>query len=182
MRDGLDADGNAPLLRGRRRRCEARARLVSGQREGLSRNVHPAQRRLNASARQTADVRCGCQQGSRPCVVVLSSERSLVAFVRAVLGEANICVCGIQQWDTIDDQVWDRRPTLFVLDLTVGQQDRCWAGLERLANDPYLRSTPVVVCATVGWLLNDHAEALARTGVYVWREPFDPAEMLTTVA
>jgi CheY-like chemotaxis protein len=126
-------------------------------------------------------VRCGCEQGSRPCVVVLSSDRSLVAFVRAVVAEAHISVCGSQQWETVDDRVLDRRPTLFVLDLSMGQQDRCWATLERLASDPQLRSIPVVVCATVGWLLDGHADALARKGVHVWREPFDPAELLTTV-
>jgi CheY-like chemotaxis protein len=127
------------------------------------------------------DVRCGCEQGSRPCVVVLSSDRSLVAFVRAVVGEAHISVCGSQQWETVDDRVLDRRPTLLVLDLSVGQQDCCWATLEHLASDPQLRSIPVVVCATVSWLLDGHADALARKGVHVWREPFDPAELLTTV-
>ena len=72
-------------------------------------------------------------------------------------------------------------PTLFVLDLTVGQHVSCWAALDRLAHDPYLGLTPVVVCATASWLLAGHTEALARPGVFVWREPFDPAELLHTV-
>jgi CheY-like chemotaxis protein len=113
--------------------------------------------------------------------VVLSSDRSLVAFVRAVVSEAHISVCASQQLESIDDRVLDRRPTLFVLDLSVGEQDRCWATLERLASEAQLRRIPVVVCATVSWLLEGHTDALARKGVHVWGEPFDPAELLATV-
>jgi CheY-like chemotaxis protein len=113
--------------------------------------------------------------------VVLSSDRPFVAFVRAVVAEAAISVCGSQQWEAGDDLILDRRPSLVALDLSVGQHYRCWATLERMARDPRLRSIPVVVCATASWLLDGHADALARNGVHVWREPFDPAALLDTV-
>lgn len=141
-----------------------------------SRNVD-----LPPTGARLAIVQCGCERPSRPCVVVLSSDRPFVAFVRAVVAEVAISVCGSQRWESVDDMVLHRGPTLVVLDLSIGQHCRCWATLERLASDPQLRSIPVVVCATASWLLDGHADALGRDGVYVWREPFDPAQLLATV-
>lgn len=102
-----------------------------------------------------------------------------MALVRSVVAEVGIPVCGSQRWETVDERVLERRPALVVLDLSVGQRDRCWATLDWMAGNSQLRQIPTVVCPAASWLLDGHADALGRGGVHVWREPYDPGELMT---
>ena len=110
--------------------------------------------------------------------MVLSSERSFVALVRSVVAEVGIDVCASKLWEAVDEGGLDPCPALLVVDLSVDHRDRAWATLDRLASNPQLRTIPIVVCPAASWLLDGRADALARSGVQVWREPYDPGQLI----
>jgi CheY-like chemotaxis protein len=117
----------------------------------------------------------------RPCVAVMSSDRSFIAFVRTMLHEIGLDVTARERWSELAPVVHERRPPAIVVDLNVHAPERGWAALQSIRADPATRATPLIVCTAASWLLDDRTEDLRAADAHLWLDPFDPAALLSTM-
>jgi CheY-like chemotaxis protein len=78
--------------------------------------------------------------------------------------------------------VRDQRPSLLILDIRIGGEERGWTILNLLTLDPDTRPIPVIVCSAAIQSLHEHQDLLSKYGIYALPKPFDVEALLETVA
>ena len=87
-----------------------------------------------------------------------------------------------REWEDTHTFVRDERPSLLILDIRIGGEERGWTILNMLTLDPDTRPIPVIVCSAAIQSLHEHQDLLRKYGICALPKPFDVEALLETVA
>jgi CheY-like chemotaxis protein len=116
-------------------------------------------------------------------IAVINDDTAFLDLMRDLLEteggyEAVIC----REWEDPHTFVRDQRPSLLILDIRIGGEERGWTILNLLTLDPDTRPIPVIVCSAAIQSLHEHQDLLSKYGIYALPKPFDVEALLETVA
>ena len=122
-------------------------------------------------------------QSRRPRIAVINDDTAFLDLMRDLLEaeggyEAIIC----REWQDAHAFVKEQNPTLLILDIRIGGEERGWTILNLLTLDPTTRHIPVIVCSAAIQSLHEHQELLSKYGICALPKPFDVDALLDTVA
>ena len=67
-----------------------------------------------------------------------------------------------REWEDAHRFVKEQRPSLLVLDIRIGGEERGWTILNMLTLDPDTRPIPVIVCSAAIQSLHEHQDLLSK--------------------
>jgi DNA-binding response OmpR family regulator len=116
-----------------------------------------------------------------PHVVVINDEEDMLSLFRDLL-EAEGYRVSTLTYPTADlSDLLVLAPSLIVLDMMFGGEDRGWHYLQRLRLDRTAAQVPIVVCTAAVRLVRDVRDYLEQMGVGVVLKPFDIDPFLAEV-
>jgi len=116
-------------------------------------------------------------------IVVINDDTAFLDLMHDLLeseGGYEVAIC--REWDDAWAFVKEQRPSLVILDIRIGGEERGWAILNLLTLDPDTRQIPVIVCSAAIQSLHDHQDLLSKYGVCALPKPFDIDTLLEYVA
>jgi CheY-like chemotaxis protein len=116
-------------------------------------------------------------------VAVVDDDTAFLDLMHDLLkeeGDYDVVVC--REWQDAHQFIKDQQPSLVVLDIRIGNEERGWAILELLTLDPATRPIPVIVCSAAIQSLHQHQPWLDHFGICALSKPFDIDVLLDAVA
>jgi CheY-like chemotaxis protein len=93
---------------------------------------------------------------NRVRVAVVDADTAFLDFMHDLLeagGGYDVAIC--REWQDAHQFIKDQQPSLVILDIRIGNDDRGWAILELLTLDPATRPIPVIVCSAAILITTD---------------------------
>ena len=123
-------------------------------------------------------------RAGRPArIAVINDDTAFLDLMRDLLetdGGYETVIC--REWEDAHRFVKEQRPSLLVLDIRIGGEERGWTILNMLTLDPDTRPIPVIVCSAAIQSLHEHQDLLSKFGICALPKPFDVEALLETVA
>ena len=116
-------------------------------------------------------------------IAVINDDTAFLDLMRDLLeteGGYETVIC--REWEDAHRFVKEQRPSLLILDIRIGGEERGWAILNMLTLDPDTRPIPVIVCSAAIQSLHEHQDLLSKYGICALPKPFDVEALLETVA
>ena len=116
-------------------------------------------------------------------IAVINDDTAFLDLMRDLLeteGGYETVIC--REWEDAHRFVKEQRPSLLVLDIRIGGEERGWTILNMLTLDPDTRPIPVIVCSAAIQSLHEHQDLLSKYGICALQKPFDVEALLETVA
>ena len=116
-------------------------------------------------------------------IAVINDDTAFLDLMRDLLeteGGYETVIC--REWEDAHRFVKEQRPSLLVLDIRIGGEERGWTILNMLTLDPDTRPIPVIVCSAAIQSLHEHQDLLSKYGICALPKPFDVEALLETVA
>ena len=122
------------------------------------------------------------QGAHRARIAVINDDTDFLELMRDLLEaeggyEALIC----REWEHAYAFVKEHSPTLLILDIRIGGEERGWTILNLLTLDPSTRHIPVIVCSAAIQSLHEHQQLLSKYGICALPKPFDIDALLEAV-
>ena len=123
------------------------------------------------------------QEGTpRARIAVINDDTAFLDLMRDLLEteggyEAMIC----REWEDAHAFVKEQKPSLLILDIRIGGEERGWTILNLLTLDPSTRQIPVIVCSAAIHSLHEHQGLLSKYGICALPKPFDIDALLEAV-
>jgi len=139
-------------------------------------------RRTNCSERDAATLMREQSFTSRGRVVVMDDDTVFLQLMHDLLSEnaaLEVLIC--REWDNAYEFVKEHRPSLVILDVRIGGEERGWTILNLLTLDPVTRPIPVIVCSAAIQSLHEHQPWLDKFGICALPKPFDLDMLLEIV-
>jgi CheY-like chemotaxis protein len=115
-------------------------------------------------------------------VAVVDDDTAFLDLMHDLLegeGDYDVAIC--REWQDAHQFIKDQQPSLVVLDIRIGNEERGWTILELLTLDPTTRPIPVIVCSAAIQSLHEHQPWLDRFGICALPKPFDIQVLLDAV-
>ena len=116
-------------------------------------------------------------------IAVINDDTAFLDLMRDLLeteGGYETVIC--REREDTHTFVRDQRPSLLILDIRIGGEERGWTILNLLTLDPDTRPIPVIVCSAAIQSLHEHQDLLSKYGICALPKPFDVEALLETVA
>ena len=116
-------------------------------------------------------------------IAVINDDTAFLDLMRDLLeteGGYETVIC--REWEDAHRFVKEQRPSLLILDIRTGGEERGWTILNMLTLDPDTRPIPVIVCSAAIQSLHEHQDLLSKYGICALPKPFDVEALLETVA
>ena len=116
-------------------------------------------------------------------IAVINDDTAFLDLMRDLLeteGGYETVIC--REWEDAHRFVKEQRPSLLILDIRIGGEERGWTILNILTLDPDTRPIPVIVCSAAIQSLHEHQDLLSKYGICALPKPFDVEALLETVA
>ena len=116
-------------------------------------------------------------------IAVINDDTAFLDLMRDLLeteGGYETIIC--REWEDAHRFVKEQRPSLLILDIRIGGEERGWTILNMLTLDPDTRPIPVIVCSAAIQSLHEHQDLLSKYGICALPKPFDVEALLETVA
>jgi CheY-like chemotaxis protein len=116
-------------------------------------------------------------------IAVINDDTAFLDLMRDLLeteGGYETVIC--REWEDAHRFVKEQRPSLLILDIRIGGEERGWTILNMLTLDPDTRPIPVIVCSAAIQSLHEHQDLLSKYGICALPKPFDVEALLETVA
>ncbi len=108
-----------------------------------------------------------------PHIVVINDEEDMLSLFRDLLEGEGYHVSTLTYPTAAVSDLLVLAPSLVVLDMMFGGEDRGWHYLQRLRLDREAALVPIVVCTAAVRLVRDAQDYLERMGIGVVLKPFD---------
>jgi len=121
--------------------------------------------------------------GAPARIAVINDDTAFLDLMRDLLeteGGYETVIC--REWEDAHRFVKEQRPSLLILDIRIGGEERGWTILNMLTLDPDTRPIPVIVCSAAIQSLHEHQDLLSKYGICALPKPFDVEALLETVA
>jgi CheY-like chemotaxis protein len=121
--------------------------------------------------------------GQSARIAVINDDTAFLDLMRDLLeteGGYETVIC--REWEDAHRFVKEQRPSLLILDIRIGGEERGWTILNMLTLDPDTRPIPVIVCSAAIQSLHEHQDLLSKYGICALPKPFDVEALLETVA
>ncbi len=116
-------------------------------------------------------------------IAVINDDTAFLDLMRDLLeteGGYETVIC--REWEDAHRFVKEQRPSLLILDIRIGGEERGWTILNMLTLDPDTRPIPVIVCSAAIQSLHEHQDLLSKYGICALPKPFDVDALLETVS
>jgi DNA-binding response OmpR family regulator len=118
---------------------------------------------------------------AQPRAVLISDAHGFAHLLQTLLDDLGVAARTTGLVDGARQLVEQLQPDLVILDVMPGHESRSWLIMEGLKARSRTRAIPILLCPAAPWLLEGHAERIARHGALTWCDAFDLLDLLAKV-